>query len=107
MNALADGHPQASNGPRGRGGFRSLAWIGGALATMVAAVIGAVLAVFFAATVAMIALMGAALLAMAGLALRARRMVRAKSRPSDPQVIEARNIGGHSWVAYGWDRRGH
>jgi hypothetical protein len=23
----------------------------------------------------------------------------------DPDLIEARHIGGHSWVAYGWDGR--
>lgn len=103
MNALAEG-PMFERRP----GFKGLAWIGGALATAVAALIGAVLAVFFAATVAVIALMGAALLATASLAVRARRLTRTRprQRAGDPQVIEARNIGGHSWVAYGWDRQG-
>jgi hypothetical protein len=96
MNAMAGGHPQMG----GRGGFKSLAWLGGLLATLAAAAIGAVLAVFFAATVVVITLMGAALLALSGAAMRARRTVRAR----DPQLIEARHIGGHSWVAYGWDR---
>lgn len=99
MNALAEG-PLFER----RAGFKGLAWLAGAVATVAAAVIGAALAVFFAATVAVIALMGAALLAVASLAMRARRFTRA--RPREPQVIEARNIGGHSWVAYGWDRQG-
>jgi hypothetical protein len=83
------------------GAMRGLAWIGGALATTAAAAVAAVLAVFFAATVVVITVMAAALLAFAGLALRARRAV----RPKDSSIIEARNVGGHSWVAYGWDQR--
>lgn len=101
MNALADG-PMFER----RAGFNGLAWIGGVLATTVAAVIGAVLAVFFAATVTVIALMSAALLGVVSLALRARRLTRARSRSSEPDILEARNVGGHSWVAYGWDRQG-
>jgi hypothetical protein len=85
-------------------GFKGLAWIGGAVATLAAAAIGAVLAVFFAATVVVIALMASALLGLAGLAMRARRSVRARA-PADPNLIEARNVGGHSWVAYGWNER--
>jgi len=64
--------------------------------------VGAILAVFFAATVVVIALMSTALLTFAGFAMRARRTVRA---PADPNLIEARHVGGHSWVAYGWDGR--
>jgi hypothetical protein len=85
-----------------RSAFRSLAWLGGAVAWAAAAAIGAVLALFFAATVVVISLMGMALLALAGLAVRARR----SGRPAaDPSLIEARHLGGHSWVAYGWDGR--
>jgi hypothetical protein len=69
---------------------------------MAAIAVGAVLAVFFAATVVVIAVMASALLALAGLALRARRS-RAKAR--EDGVIEARNLGGHHWVAYGWNER--
>ena len=47
--------------------------------------------------------MGSALLAFAGLAMRARRTVRARRRDSD--IIEARHLGGHHWVAYGWNER--
>jgi heme/copper-type cytochrome/quinol oxidase subunit 2 len=74
----------------------------GALALIAAAVIGAVLAVLFTAAVVVIALMAVVVLALAGAAVRARRSVRADH---DPNLIEARHIGGHSWVAYGWDGR--
>jgi cytochrome c oxidase assembly factor CtaG len=86
----------------GRSAFRGIAWIVGAIAWIAAAATGAVLAVFFAATVVVIFLMAAVLLTLAGAAVRARRSVR---RPPDPNLIEARHIGGHSWVAYGWDGR--
>ncbi len=89
------------NGRSGAG--RGLAWIGGLVATAAALTLGAVLAVFAAATVVVLALMTSALLALSGLALRARRTVR--RRAAEPGVIEARNIGGHSWVAYGWNER--
>ena len=82
--------------------LRSIAVLVGLLATAAAVVVAAILAVVFAATVALIGVMASALLGFAGLALRARRTVRARSRqPSD--VIEARHLGGHHWVAYGWN----
>jgi hypothetical protein len=82
--------------------LRSLAVIGGVLATAAAVTIGAVLAVVFAATVAVIAVMTSALLGFAGLALRARH---AAARARSDGVIEARHLGGHHWVAYGWNER--
>lgn len=84
--------------------LRSLAAIGFGLATAAAVVVGAVLAIFFAATVAVIAVMASALLAFSGLALRARRTARARSG-GRTDLIEARHIGGHHWVAYGWNER--
>jgi hypothetical protein len=96
MDRLAQGNRTARSSA-----FRGLAWFGGAIAWIAAGAIGAVLAVFLTATVVVIALMATALLAVAGMALRARRTVRARTLGDD--VIEARNIGGHSWVAYGWD----
>jgi archaellum biogenesis protein FlaJ (TadC family) len=84
--------------------LRSLAAIIGTLAAAAAVIVGAVLAVFFAATVAVIAVMASALLAFSGLAMRARRTVRARNRRSDG-LIEARHMGGHHWVAYGWNER--
>jgi hypothetical protein len=88
--------------PFGSGALRSVAWLGAGLATVAAAAVAAVLALFFAATIVVIAVMASALVTFTGLALRARRSV----RPKDPDLIEARNIGGHSWVAYGWDQHG-
>jgi hypothetical protein len=83
--------------------LRSLAVLGGVLATTAAVAIGAVLAVFAAATVVVIAVMSSALLALAGLALRAKRSARARVR--EDGILEARNLGGHHWVAYGWNER--
>lgn len=88
-------------GMRRPSGIDGLAWIGGALATAAAVGVAAVLAIFFAATVVVVGVLGLALLAVGGLAYRARRSL----RRSDPDVIEARHVGGHSWVAYGWDQR--
>jgi hypothetical protein len=81
---------------------KSLAWLGGLVATTAALLVGAVLALFTAATVVLIALMTSATLAFVGLAMRARRTVR---RPADPDILAARHVGGHSWVAYGWNER--
>ena len=50
-----------------------------------------------------VALMSSALLYVAGLAMRARRTARARVRPDG--LIEARHLGGHHWVAYGWNER--
>jgi len=90
-------------------GGRSLAALVGAVCTVIAAAVGAVLAVALAAGVVMIALMGGALLFLASLALRARRTVHSSAAGTKtdlgPQLIEARHVGGHSWVAYGWERR--
>ena len=82
--------------------LRSLAAVGGTLATAGAVVVGAVLAVFAAATVAVIALMASMLLALWAFAMRARRTVHARR---DDGLIEAKHLGGHHWVAYGWNER--
>ena len=82
--------------------FKGLAWIAGALAAAAAAAVAAILALFFAATVLVIAMMTAVLIGFSGLALRARRSARRR----DPNLLEARHVGGHSWVAYGWDEHG-
>jgi membrane protein YdbS with pleckstrin-like domain len=82
--------------------WKPLAWVGGVIATVCAAAVGAVLAIVFAASLVVIALMAAVLLVFAGLALRARRTMRRQG--SD--IIEARHMGGGSWVAYGWDQHG-
>ena len=84
----------------GGGALKSVAWLAAGLATVAAAAVAAVLALFFAATVVVIAVMTSALVTFTGLALRARRSAR------DPNLLEARHVGGHSWVAYGWDQQG-
>jgi hypothetical protein len=86
----------------GRAGANSLAraglsWIAG-LATGAAALVAAVLTLVFAATLAVAAVLAAVLFALYALALRSRRSARG------PVVLEARRVG-HSWVAYGWNRR--
>lgn len=83
--------------------WRNLAWIAGALATSAAVVIGAVLAVVFAATVVVVGFIGSALFGLAAFAFRGRKVAGASE--ADPGLIEARNVGGHSWVAYGWNER--
>jgi hypothetical protein len=105
MDSFAD-RPQ-SPGPKRVSipGGKSLAWLAGLLLTAIAAVVATVLAVAVAASVVVLAVMGGALLLLATLAVRARRTVRARSNPSGAQLLEARHVGGHSWVAYGWDRR--
>ena len=85
------------------GALKGLAWLGGLLATAVAAVFAAILAVFVAAAVLVLAMTAALFLGFTSLAVRGRRGVRASD---DPDLIEAKNVGGHSWVAYGWDRPG-
>lgn len=97
--------PKLRSGSAGPGALRGLALVGAGVAAAVAAVIAAILAVIFTATLAVIGLMGAALLAVASLAFRARRAGRAR-KAQDPDLIEAKHLGGHSWVAYGWDQGG-
>ena len=89
-------------GSSARNGFFAFA---GALATIAAAAVAAVLALVFAATVVVIGFMATLLIGLAGLAFRAKRSVRPATARAEVGVIEARRIGGHSWVAYGWDRR--
>jgi hypothetical protein len=94
---------------RGFPGGKGLALLAGAVCTVIAGIVATVLAVALAASVVVVAVFGGALLFLASLAMRARRTaqsraVGAKADPG-PQIIEARHVGGHSWVAYGWDRR--
>jgi len=84
----------------GRSALGGLAWLAGALAWIAASVVGAFLALLVATALVVMSFMGLVVLALAGVGARARRAMR-QSR--EPGVIEARNIGGHSWVAYGWD----
>ncbi len=95
--------PYPNPGSQLGGGFsprRGAAWLVGAVAWLAAGLVGTVLALVLTATVVVIAAMSSLLLGLAAAAVRARRAVQAHGE--DP-VIEARRVGGHSWVAYGWD----
>ncbi len=85
----------------GWGAMRVLGALAGAIAWTAAAATGAVLALIFAATLVVMSLMGLVVLVLTGAAMRAR----GAGRRLDPDLIEARHLGGHSWVAYGWDGR--
>ncbi len=84
--------------------WRSVATFAGALATSIAVAAAAVIAVVFAATLVVIGFMATALLGLAAFAFRGRHTP-AAAPSGDPSLIEARHMGGHSWVAYGWNER--
>jgi hypothetical protein len=95
--------PYPNPGSHLRGGFspwRGAAWLLGALAWLAAGLVGAVLALVLTATVVIIAAMSSLLLGLAAAAVKTRRAIH--TRGPGP-LIEARRVGGHSWVAYGWD----
>jgi cation transporter-like permease len=87
---------------QGRSVLGALGWFVGALVWAAAAAIGAVMAVVIAATMVAIALMASVPLVLSVAVLRARRSVRAAA---DPDLLEARHVGGHSWVAYAGNAR--
>ncbi|MEO8927438.1 MAG: hypothetical protein ABI306_09790 [Caulobacteraceae bacterium] len=86
--------------PTKRSVFGALAWFAGALAWAAVAAIGAMMAVILAAVVVAAALMASVILALSGAVFRARRAARV-----DDDVLEARHVGGHSWVAYAGNAR--
>jgi hypothetical protein len=86
---------------RGASPLRSLALLAAAVVWLVAAVVGAALAVFFAATLLVIAVLAIALIALTIAAAKFRGSARRRSLPG---LLEAQRVGGHSWVAYAWDR---
>ena len=64
-----------------------------------AAVIVVLLAMAFAAALVVAAVVASFAFLAVALVARVRRL-----RPvARPEVIEAHHVGGHSWVAYGWD----
>lgn len=83
---------------------KGVAAIFGFIATTAAAIVGAVLAVLVAGALVIIGVIASVMIGLAAMAMGARRAARAKpAAEADPDVIEARRVGGHSWVAYGWD----
>ncbi|MDE2357011.1 MAG: hypothetical protein KGL69_09685 [Alphaproteobacteria bacterium] len=88
-----------------RAGFsptRAVIGLLGGLAWLGALVIGTALAVVVAFSLVVVAAISSVVLAFVLAASKARQTARAR-RDGDEGVIEARSIGGHSWVAYGWD----
>lgn len=79
---------------------RGLARLGAVVASGAAALVGLALAVVAAASVLAMVLIGLVLLPLTAVALRARR----SAASGDGPVLEARPIGGHAWVAYGWEK---
>ncbi|HEX4739950.1 MAG TPA: hypothetical protein VH353_01315 [Caulobacteraceae bacterium] len=86
---------------RGASPLRGLALLAAAVVSLAAALVGAALAVFFAATLLVIAVLAVALVALTIAAAKVRGSARRRSLPG---LLEAQRIGGHSWVAYAWDR---
>ena len=95
---LLNAPERSTSSPFGRGLTHLAGWIASGIAVLVAAG----LALVFAASLVVIAVMASALIAFAGFAMKARRPQRVRS--DGRQYLEARRVG-HSWVAYGWDRR--
>jgi small neutral amino acid transporter SnatA (MarC family) len=85
--------------------YRGYAAVIGFVAAVIAGVVGLVVAIALALSVVVIGLFGGILLACASLAMRARRSSKKAKAEGDSQIIEAQRVGGHSWVAYGWDNR--
>jgi hypothetical protein len=82
---------------RMRSPWRGVTWLIGGLVALIAAFVAVVLALAF----FLFAILTAVVLTLRA-AIGGVRFVRPKS---DPNLIEARRVGGHSWVAYGWDGR--
>jgi NaMN:DMB phosphoribosyltransferase len=93
VNASGSWTPRPSFG-------RVLGLVAAFAAWMIAGVAGLVLAAIVTALLVVAGLVGGAAVALTGKVPRARA-----SGASDPDLIEAHKVGGHSWVAYGFDRR--
>jgi hypothetical protein len=72
-------------------------WLIGGVVALVAALLAVILAMGF----FLFAILTAVVLTLRA-AVGGVRIVRPRQ---DSALIEARRVGGHSWVAYGWDGR--
>jgi hypothetical protein len=79
-----------------------LARVGTLLGWALTGLVGAIAATVLAFAVVILAVVGSAALAVAAVVVGARRT---RSAQGDSDVIEARHVGGHSWVATGWQGR--
>lgn len=78
---------------------RGLGWLAAAVAWVVAGVAGLALAAVLTTLLVIAGVVGAAVVAVTGVVPRAK----SRRAADDPNLIEAHHVGGHSWVAYGWD----
>jgi hypothetical protein len=76
---------------------RVLGLLAAFVAWMIAGVAGLMLAAVVTALLVVAGLVGGAAVALTG------KVPRARAPAKDPDLIEAHNVGGHSWVAYGAD----
>ncbi len=80
-----------------RSPWRGVTWLIGGVAALIAATVAVVLALGFFLFAILTAVVLTVRAVFGGMSI---------ARPKrDPGLIEARRIGGHSWVAYGWDGR--
>lgn len=76
-----------------RAPWRGVTWLVGGVFALIAAIVAVALAVAFFVFAVLTAVL---------VTLRAAFRPRL-ARSAEPPVIEAHRVGGHSWVAYGWD----
>ena len=79
---------------------RALGVAGAILAWTAAGLAGLLIAATMTAALIVAGVIGAAVVTFA------RAWPRRAQAPVEDDVIEARHIGGHTWVAYGFDQRG-
>ena len=78
---------------------RAFGAVGALLAWTVAGLAGLVIAAAVTVALVFAGVIGAAVLTFA------RVWPKRAPAPAEDDVIEARHVGGHTWVAYGFDRR--
>ena len=76
---------------------RAIGWCAAVTVGTLAALVAAVLALLVTAGLLVVGFVGVVSVGLAAMALKAR------PRQPEGQLLEARRVGGHSWVAYGWD----
>ena len=96
--------PSPAASPRAVRSMRGVAHWLASMVWVAAGAVGAVLAFIFAASFFVLAMISSVLLAIARAGARMRwAAARSAAGVADSDVIEARQVGGHSWVAYGFE----